>query len=442
MPADALRHPPEILWARRLAWLYFFLLIFEGALRKWALPSLANPLILARDPVVILIYLLAASRRSFPINSFIGCSIALSFLLGFTAMAFGHGNLWVTLYGLRTNFLHLPLIFILPQLFSLDDVWRFGKALLWLSLPMSVLIMLQFIAAPSSALNIAVGGTSSQLIGAMGHVRPSGTFSFATGVTSFLSLQFAFIIAAFMDRRLPVLRSLALLALILALACSISRAAVFACASLVAALAWGMTLNPTRTKRALGFVGVLLLLAALLSFTPVFQYGQQVLSARFQDAQLATRAESLGLFQRVINDILDPFRALPFVTLTGAGTGAGTNIGAQFLVGSRSFLLAELEWSRLFLESGLILGLFLVGMRITLSFYILWWAFRSLKKSDNWVPWLIGFSIFPWVFNGPWGQPTMLGFACFGAGLALAATRPTFQEHPLFNLARGSIKRS
>ena len=34
---------------KQMIWLYFFLLIFEGALRKWFLPFLATPLLVVRD---------------------------------------------------------------------------------------------------------------------------------------------------------------------------------------------------------------------------------------------------------------------------------------------------------------------------------------------------------------------------------------------------------
>src|ERR1700704_2356784 len=54
---------------RRLIWLYFWLLIFEGALRKWLVPSLSAPLLIVRDPVVLLIYLQALRCRRFPMNS-------------------------------------------------------------------------------------------------------------------------------------------------------------------------------------------------------------------------------------------------------------------------------------------------------------------------------------------------------------------------------------
>ena len=42
-----------------LIWLYIFLLIFEGALRKWFFPSLSDELLIVRDPVLLAIYGLA-----------------------------------------------------------------------------------------------------------------------------------------------------------------------------------------------------------------------------------------------------------------------------------------------------------------------------------------------------------------------------------------------
>ncbi|MBA3651978.1 MAG: hypothetical protein H0W66_10995, partial [Chthoniobacterales bacterium] len=50
---------------RQLIWLYLWLLIFEGAFRKWIVPQLSAPLLLIRDPVALLIYLLALRARLF-----------------------------------------------------------------------------------------------------------------------------------------------------------------------------------------------------------------------------------------------------------------------------------------------------------------------------------------------------------------------------------------
>src|SRR5712691_7831479 len=56
---------------RQLIWLYLWLLIFEGAFRKWIVPQLSGPLLLIRDPVVVLIYLLALRARLFPHNIYV-----------------------------------------------------------------------------------------------------------------------------------------------------------------------------------------------------------------------------------------------------------------------------------------------------------------------------------------------------------------------------------
>src|SRR6202022_5134648 len=55
---------------RLLIWLYFWLLLWEGALRKWVFPSWSTPLLLVRDPVLLLAYTLALAKGIFPFNRF------------------------------------------------------------------------------------------------------------------------------------------------------------------------------------------------------------------------------------------------------------------------------------------------------------------------------------------------------------------------------------
>src|SRR5213075_902612 len=67
---------------RRLIYLYLFLLIIEGALRKWIVPQFSNPLLLVRDPVVLAIYLLAWRAHIFPRNAFISSLATIGILPG------------------------------------------------------------------------------------------------------------------------------------------------------------------------------------------------------------------------------------------------------------------------------------------------------------------------------------------------------------------------
>src|SRR4051812_45811176 len=154
--------PDELKSIRRLIWLYFWLLIFEGALRKWIVPSLSSVLLLARDPVVIAIYISAIRQRIFPLNGAV-VAVALLFVGSLLAGMFAaHGSYVVTFYGLRANFLHLPLIFIMWEVLTRADVERFGKAMLFLAIPMAVLMVLQFRAAPDAFLNTVAGGGDAE----------------------------------------------------------------------------------------------------------------------------------------------------------------------------------------------------------------------------------------------------------------------------------------
>src|SRR5271156_1254022 len=97
-----------------LVWIYLGLLIFEGALRKWIVPSLDTPLLIVRDPLVILIYFLALQQRLSFNNAFFLPNLALAVVTAITATIFGWGNILVTVYGLRTDYLQIPLIFLIP----------------------------------------------------------------------------------------------------------------------------------------------------------------------------------------------------------------------------------------------------------------------------------------------------------------------------------------
>src|SRR5258708_39486843 len=53
----------ETLWLTRFIFLYFWLLIFEGSLRKWVLPGLAAPLLVIRDPPAVVNGFFGIRRR-------------------------------------------------------------------------------------------------------------------------------------------------------------------------------------------------------------------------------------------------------------------------------------------------------------------------------------------------------------------------------------------
>ncbi len=206
MPPDA-GAEKALRYTRRLIWTYLVLLIFEGALRKWIVPRFSDPLLVVRDPVVIAIYICALRARVFPRNIFmtsLGIIAGLSWLISIVVLLpyLPHKTiLLVTAYGFRSNFLHLPLIFVIANVFNADDVKRMGWWILAGLIPMALLMAAQFRASPDSFINRTAGlGEGEQITAGGGKIRPPGTFSFISGVIFYMSSAAAFLIHGIISR--------------------------------------------------------------------------------------------------------------------------------------------------------------------------------------------------------------------------------------------------
>ena len=180
---------------KKLIWAYFLLLLFEGALRKWFLPGLSQGLLIIRDPIVIWIYYLCYARGIFPLNNqyLQRCFqwVALSAVL---SLVVNQAHPLTIVYGARTNLLHFPLIFIMARVLNWNDVINFGKAFLFLALPMTWVVAQQFQADYTDIVNVAAGGTGHQMLTSGDKVRASGTFSFVSGIVFYYCFTVAFII--------------------------------------------------------------------------------------------------------------------------------------------------------------------------------------------------------------------------------------------------------
>ena len=415
---------------KRLLWLYFWLWIFEGALRKWVVPSLANPLLIVRDPVVLAIYWIAARRQMFPRNNFLAFSGALgavSLVLGIIVL----GNIGIALYGYRTNFLYLPLVFIIAQTFDRDDVRKIGRAVLITSIPMAILMALQFLAPANSFLVSGADAGFGQIESSGGHIRPPGTFSFILGPMCFFPLVTAFLMdSAISTRRYPpwLLISSAI-ALGTATAVSGSRSLLSGVVIVVAfAAIAGVIVRPQWIPKVLATVISVVLLSALLGQLDVFKSGSDVFSQRIESAS-GTEGGGEGFVMRAVSDLTGPLNTLNEIPLQGFGLGYGTNVAAGLISGDgkRVFLLSEGEWGRVLLESGPVLGLFFLIFRVYLSLLILRRGAKCVVRGLL-LPLLLAASCFIDILNGQWGIPTMMGYSIFCGGLCLASAKETERD--------------
>lgn len=413
-------------YIKYLIWLYFWLLIFEGALRKWIVPQFATPLLIIRDPIVIGAYFLAIKGGVFPRNIFTKIIIYvafISFLGGLATVVISNGSLPVTCFGLRTNFLYLPLIFLIPEVFTLKDIKQLGKWVLLLAFPMALLMVYQFNAPPDAFINRAVGTGEGQQIGsALGKIRPPGTFSFITGAAQYFALVTSFFLYGLIQGKTYAnwLLAIAGFALVSALAVSGSRTAIGSVAIVVVFLVAGLLIKPRLAAKSYRLLILIGIISFGIRFIPFVSEGVEVLNTRVEAAD-AAESSSGGIVSRFFDGFLGAFSNTEQIPVLGYGLGMGTNAGAAILTGrADKFLLAEGEWSRVVLESGLFLGLLYILLRIAIVSLIGKACVSSAARSSI-LPLLLFGACAINILNGQFGQPTTLGFAVFGGGLCLAA---------------------
>ena len=399
---------------RRLIWVYFFLLILEGALRKWVVPRFSDPLLIIRDPIVILIYMLAIRARIFPRTAFI-FSLAVIGVLSWAAGIFvllpflpPQTVILVTGYGFRSNFLHLPLIFVIPAVFNFGHVKHLGWWVILGMVPMALLMMYQFHAAPDSFINRTVGlGEAQQIQTGGGKIRPPGTFSFISGAILYLSAATAFLLHAALSKLqyknwILIASGLALIA---GVAVSGSRSAVVSVGLVIAALAVILVVRPNAVPKFGRILLLVLILGWALSHVPIFREGVGILSDRFtESAEQSETSIAHGMFTRVFEGFFEGFKVIDRLPLAGYGLGIGTNGGARFLVGRAAFLLAENEWSRILLESGPLFGVAFLLWRTILTFRIGYLSFVELTLGRTLPIFLFSAGFFA-LLDGPFGQP-------------------------------------
>lgn len=407
-------------------WLYFLLLIFEGALRKWFLPGLATPLLVIRDPLALWLVYMTWKRGLLPSNPYLSGSVIIGIIGFYTAGLLGHGNIFVALYGARIYLLHFPLVFVIGRIFNKEDVIQMGKVILWISIPMALLTALQFYSPQSAWVNRGVGGDleGAGFSGALGYFRPPGTFSFTTGNTSFFGLVAGFIFY-FLLKPKEINRLLligASGALVLAIPLSISRSLFFQVIVTLLFTAYAVSRKP-------GYLGQLVLVSlgvvlglAVLSQTSLFQTASEVFSTRFENANKIEGGLEGVLIDRYLGGLIGALANSSEHPLFGYGLGMGTKVGSMLLTGGLQYLIGEGEWSRVIGELGPILGLSAIFLRLGFCTKIATGSYQNLM-SGNLLPWtLLSYALLV-IPQSQWSQPTTLGFSTLIGGLMIASMR-------------------
>lgn len=426
MPDASNKNRDNLRWLKRWIWLYFWLLIFEGALRKWAFTSLSGPLILVRDPVALIIYIEAyrchkLSMKTIRPIAFL--TVVLVALAG-AQILMGVATPAIALFGLHSYVLHLPLIFIMAETLGEEDLRKFGRWLLLLSIPMMFLVLAQFRAQGNSWLNAGAGEGSGQILSAGNHVRPAGTFSYGIGMQGFIMLVAAYLLDA-LSRKSTYPRWLiysALFATVATIPLLSSRTVLFTMVILAAFTVFAGMSQASRTGGVLKVVAVVLLAGLVAIQFPFFNDAVDTFSTRWQQAEHAEGDVQGVLGVRMLGPIEAAFDSAASTPLLGSGMGNGSNYAAVSTGRTGTFLLGESEWERVMLEMGPICGLLFMGSRVAFVIYLVLQAKRALRRNQA-LAWLLVPTAAPLLLMGIMEQTTYLGFMVFGSGLCLAAAR-------------------
>jgi hypothetical protein len=407
-------------------WAYFFLLIFEGALRKWVLPFLSTPLLIARDPLALWLVLLSWREGLLPKSKYLSYMVFFASVGILATVFFGHGNPAVAIYGARILLFHFPLMFVFAAVFNREDVIKMGKVTLLIAIPMTVLIAMQFYSPQTALVNKGVGGDDDGggFAGALNFMRPPGTFSFTNGVTLFYNLVGTFVFYFWLNPKGINKKILigATLGLCASIPLSISRGLFFQVALTLVFTLIAVSRKPKYiSKMVFAIIGGAVVFA-FLSQTSFFQTATEAFSSRFETANKVEGGLQGVLIDRYMGGMFGALADSENKPFFGQGLGMGTNVGAMLLTGKQEFLIAEGEWGRLIGEMGPLLGLGVILIRVSLTAKIAWASYLRMIKGDL-LPWILASFGLMNLAQGGWAQPTSLGFGTLIGGLMLASLR-------------------
>ena len=354
-------------------------------------------------------------------NPFLVLSALFTLLSLAITLTFGHGNLFVGLYGARIMLIHFPLIFIIGVVLKKQDILSVGRVLMVINILMTLIIFFQFKSPQTAYINIGIGGEGSAgFDGAMGYFRPSGTFSFISGLSAFYILASVYIFYFWLSSEScsKILLIASTIALIIGLPLTVSRTAVLG-VLLVGAFAFlGSSTNLRSIFKVIFTIVVVFgLFTILQKTTTIFNLGTEVFMTRVDQA---SGQEGGSIVSRTIENFTEPIADLLNQPLFAGNLGMGTNAGAKMLTGKVKFLVSEGELGRVGGEQGLIFGGGLVALRLFLA---IWLFYKSVQLPNP-------YKLLPLAFcgtglflltQGQWAQPTMLGCSVITVGLLVAS---------------------
>lgn len=186
--------------------------LFEGALRKWIFPQFSDMIYFLKDGMLLGVYAGYFTGMRKPIlqkwpHAPVSAAICGCGILSLGVLNSNTGSLTAALLGLKNYVFYMPLMFVVPSVFSHRAEFRRQiSAYVLLDIPICILGLIQWQSDAFSVLNtysqgVADHGATS--FGSSSHVRITGTFSYLTGHNVFCCIFFALSLALICIKDIP-----------------------------------------------------------------------------------------------------------------------------------------------------------------------------------------------------------------------------------------------
>ncbi len=351
------------------------LAVLEGALRKWVFPDAQDLVYFAKDILLVGVYAGFLASRPWlrvripvpdPLKALLAAAVLYGVLEIFNPTL---PNVLVGGLGFKAYFWYVPFLWVVPAAFtSSRDLWRFGQRFAKLAIPVCLLAVLQFASPASSSLNVYARGGSERIatFGSSRAVRVTGTFSYITGLTSFLLATTLLILALLAASRWRfrgnALLLTALCLCILAMLMSGSRGPFVL---LLAMLPFYFLLSVARERQGAATGGRILVFAVAVAVV-LGTVGSSAIAAFTLRARSATDATS-----RILAPFTSPFSVLDTAGIIGSGIGSTHQAASVLTRGDLDYAwlrgtLVETETGKIMVELGLIGFLLVMLVRVAL----------------------------------------------------------------------------
>lgn len=388
---------------RKIFWIFFFLLLTEGIFRRWLLPGLNNMFLVARDPFVLYAVILGA-KRGYMRTSYPKKFFTIGIITFLTSLIFGHGNIIVAAYGVRITMLYFPFCYVCSNVLNRNDVYLMGKILVFMIVPMCILNIIQFFSPQSSFVNIGAGGDEegAGFAGALGYSRPPGIFTFIAALTAYYAITLGFLLFFTFNKKVStelkiprIYLYFALLAYLISIPVSISRTHFVQTFYVLSFTLIYIIKSRKAVKGLIGICVVICLTLPLLLMNQDFQLFTEVFFARFDEANEVEGGLGASAIERTFGWAIRAFEKSP---IFGFGEGHFSNFGMKMIVGdisnysgdiARVADATEMEWGRILCEDGIIFGMLLILLRLSMCLSIFKKSFYYLNRNNDYLLWLI-----------------------------------------------------